>query len=321
VEIPYFFGGDGSTILVPGVMLNETLKALASHNANTLRNFKLEFHIGSISIREIYDAGHQLKIGKFLMENGSGKPIAIGDGLQYAEQMIKQGRRDREEFLYHVPVDLNGLECRWDKILAPEEREEVVCYLIEATEPSKQLEVYSEVLQKIDQIYGTGPNRHPLTTKALRLIPGYSKLRKEILVKYGQFKQSAFGRSFLTTMVGWIFFQLKGNKSKTVKNGYLEQLISNTDTLHIDGRISIVMTGKKENRLVLLEYLRSRELGGDLIYGHHISNESIITCYIQNRNNDHVHFLDGGDGGFTSASIEFKKKRRVNYIQREVIAH
>jgi hypothetical protein len=33
-----------------------------------------------------------------------------------------------------------------------------------------------------------------------------------------------------------------------------------------------------------------------------------MTCYIENRNNKHIHFLDGSNGGYTEAAKELKPK-------------
>ncbi|MBA4058110.1 MAG: hypothetical protein C0490_25560, partial [Marivirga sp.] len=47
---------------------------------------------------------------------------------------------------------------------------------------------------------------------------------------------------------------------------------------------------------------------GKLFFGHHHSKESIMTCYIENMNAKHIHFIDGSDGGYTEAAKEFKQK-------------
>jgi len=48
-------------------------------------------------------------------------------------------------------------------------------------------------------------------------------------------------------------------------------------------------------------------------FWHHVSKESIITCYIENRNSKHIHFVDGADGGYTEAAKAFKAK--LNYLR------
>ncbi len=66
-----------------------------------------------------------------------------------------------------------------------------------------------------------------------------------------------------------------------------------------------------DKRIQFLEYLSMQEKEGNLIYGHHISKESVMTCYIQNRNAKHIHFVDGSDGGYTEAAKEFKMKLKL----------
>jgi hypothetical protein len=63
-----------------------------------------------------------------------------------------------------------------------------------------------------------------------------------------------------------------------------------------------------DKRIQLLSFLTEQEKNGSLIYGHHISKESVMTCYIENRNDKHIHFVDGADGGYTEAAKEIKMK-------------
>ena len=118
---------------------------------------------------------------------------------------------------------------------------------------------------------------------------------------------------FLKTFIGRFYFRynLKINNLRGLD--YLTQLISNADTLNIDGRINTIISGKMDKRIQFLEYLSIQEKEGNLIYGYHINSESIMTCYIENRKEKHIHFVDGSDGGYTEASKEFKLKLKNNY--------
>ncbi len=53
IQIPFFFGGDGGTLLVPEQLLNEILIGLSLHNVNSIKNFGLELHIGSRQVKDI----------------------------------------------------------------------------------------------------------------------------------------------------------------------------------------------------------------------------------------------------------------------------
>ena len=38
------------------------------------------------------------------------------------------------------------------------------------------------------------------------------------------------------------------------------------------------------------------------------SKEALMTCLVFDRQNQHVHFIDGGDGGYALAAKELKKR-------------
>ena len=310
LEIPFFFSGDGGTVLVPGEILDEVLRGLFMHNLNSIKNFNLELHIGSIAVGELIEEGHPIELAKIQFGKGLNKPVIIGDGLRYAEQQIKLSSKETKQEIAAGELNLKGLECRWDKVKPPTDSTEIVCYLIESSQPGNQLEVYRNVLSKIDEIYGTIEKRNPLSLSRMKLLLDFQKLRKEMMAKYGKWKTNYFTVTYLKTLFGKLFFRLTTSGKK-----YLSQVISNADTLIIDGRISTIISGKKEKRIQFLNYLQEEEQNGQLIFGHHISKESIMTCYIENRNEKHTHFIDGSEGGYTEASKEFKKKLKLNTLR------
>jgi hypothetical protein len=309
IEIPFFFGGDGGTFLVPEELLIEVLTALHLHNNNIKKNFGLELHMGSVPIKDIIVAGHYVKIAKVQLGSSFPKSVTVGDGLHFAEQLIKGGRIEQTRDIEKIEeLNMNGLECRWDKIKPPTEENEIVCYLIESLQPEEQIEVYRTVLQKIDEIYGDLEKRNPLSLERMKLLLSFQKIKKEMLLKYGKWKSNYFTISFIKTFLGRLFFRYNWKLRDFEGKAYLSQLISNADTLTIDGRINTIITGKMDKRMLLLSYLKKAEEEGTLIYGHHISKESIMTCYIENRAAKHIHFVDGSDGGYTEAAKELKQK-------------
>lgn len=309
IEIPFFFGGDGGTLLVPPELLSDTIEGLSLHNTNTIKNFGLEMHIGSISIKDVIDAGHYIKIAKVKYGTGFNKPIVIGDGVKYAEQIIKGAKENvPDENKNNGELNLTGLECRWDRIKPPHEENEIVCYLIETIDPAKQIEVYRNVLLKTDEIYGNVNMRNPLSLDRLRLLFKFDKFKKEMLAKYGKWKINSFILAFFRTIIGQYYFKYNIKINNLKGKEYLTQLINNADTLTIDGRINTIISGTMDKRIAFLKYLTEQEKEGNLLYGHHISKESVMTCYIENYNAKHIHFVDGSNGGYTEAAKELKMK-------------
>ena len=59
------------------------------------------------------------------------------------------------------------------------------------------------------------------------------------------------------------------------------------------------IAGTREQQKQLRSYLDTLRDDRKLVYGIHASESAIITCLVFNYNRDHIHFLDGLNGGFT----------------------
>ena len=120
MPVPFFFGGDGATFIVPSVLIEKLMPALLLYKAQTLVNFNLELRIGHVAVQKIYEQGYQLNICKFGFSDIFPIPIILGEGLQYAESVIKgddyllAGHQVQE-----AALDMNGMQCRWDRIPPP----------------------------------------------------------------------------------------------------------------------------------------------------------------------------------------------------------
>jgi len=313
-EIAYFFGGDGGTVIVPEEIIPKIIAGLHAHKLNSLKNFSLELRVGSVTVGDIINAGHELKVAKVEIGKGYNKSVVIGNGLKYAENIIKSNYlRDKGIIEKQMPttygdLNLEGLECRWDRIKPPTSSLEVVCLLIEATNVKQQSIVYKDVMIKLDEIYGEADKRHPININRLQLLTTFLKFRKEMMARYSKWNIWHFSKAFFETLIGRLYFKYNWKVNDLKGQEYLEQVIAFSDTLTIDGRINTIVSGTKENRIRLLEYLNEQEEKGSLVFGHFVSTESIMTCYIENRNNKHIHFLDGSNGGYTEAAKELKPK-------------
>jgi len=102
--------------------------------------------------------------------------------------------------------------------------------------------------------------------------------------------------------MGVIFFRTNRGRQ------YLQQLVEMSDTLVLDGRINTVISGTVAQRLKLEESLNVMEAENEIFYGLHISKASIMSCYVRNMDNAHIHFVDGSEGGYTEAARVLKKK-------------
>jgi hypothetical protein len=309
VEIPYFFGGDGGTVLVPAEILPKVLAGLNAHKQNSEKNFSLQLRIGSLSVAEIRNAGYKVMLAKVEESPGFNKAILIGNGFKYAEYIIKKNSRQINSGNSSLDeLNLEGMECRWDKVKPPASEFEIVCFLIDATHENDQSFLYGTVLKKMDEIYGAIEKRHPITMNMLKLKADMKKVHREMIARYGKWKPFYLLKTSLLSLFGKIFFKYNLTINNLRANDYLTQLITFSEILTIDGRINTIVSGTEKNRREFLEFLQDLEKKGLIVYGHYVSSASIMTCYVQNIYNKHVHFIDGADGGYTEAAKELKPK-------------
>ena len=314
VEIPYFFGGDGGIVIVPATLKEKVIDALNAHRINSYKNLQLDLCIGSMPMSEITAAGFVIRIAKVAITSQFHKAVVVGSGLKYAEREIKASYKKlskADDFFSSTnmaKLNLEGLECRWNTIKPRREGLEVVCYLVEATDPKLQLEIYSGILKKMEEAYGTDKVRHPLSTNKLKLVTSLKKFQREMKAKYHLKRPLYILKLLFQSILGRFYFKYN-LKINNLKGGdYLSQVIAYADTLTIDGRINTIVSGSVANRERFIDFLNIEEAKGTIIYGHHISSESIMTCYIEDMNNKHTHFVDGADGGYTEAAKQLKSK-------------
>jgi len=303
-RVPFFFGGDGATLIVPPSMVEPILQALYQHRDNTLRNFNLELRVGSVPVADIYANGHKLAVAKARMTDAFTIPVVLGQGLQYAEKVIKG-----EDFMLSLPqsdetaLNLDGMECRWDAIKPPEDAQEVLCLLVIIRAADRQPEICRSVLRAIDGFFGTPQARSPISIERMRLKPTLGRITREMRARLGKFDLAYLLENWLRTLIGFIYLGYVEAGKK-----YLVGIAQLSDTLVIDGRINTVIAGTLKQRRQLVEVLDRMEGDGDIHYGLHVCGESVMSCYVRDRSNDHIHFIDGIGGGYTQAATVLKRK-------------
>lgn len=303
LTLPFFFGGDGATFIIPPSIQEACKKALVLHQENSKKNFNLLLRVGQVPVEEVYASGHELKVTKLKTSQLFAIPVMLGTGLSYAEKLIK-----KEDYRLPQPesaleeLDMTGMECRWDKIKPPATYDEVVSLIVVARNNQEQATVFSKVVQQLDRIYGDPEKRKPISVSQLKLKATVEKISREMKAKLGGYRPLYLFQKLLTTLLGPYYFRTRKGKS------YLQQLVQLSDTLVIDGRINTVISGTTAQRRELESALDEMEKSGDIYYGLFVSRESVLSCYVRNMNEKHIHFVDGSDGGYTRAAGVLKKK-------------
>jgi hypothetical protein len=306
ITVPFFFGGDGASFIIPPTLLDTVMRALIQHKENTKTNFNLDLRIGQVPVVNIYEEGHELKISKLRTSGLFAIPVLLGNGLTYAEKKIKgPDYKFATTPVAEDELDLSGMQCRWDKIKPPENFYEVVSLLAVAREGVNQSSVFKKVMDKVDAIYGTPQRRSPISVEKLKLKTTLAKIGLEVRTRMGGLRPFSMLQIWIRSTLGYFYFKTKKGRV------YLHNMVAMSDTLVIDGRINTVISGTSEQRQLLETELMKIERDGEILYGLYVSKESVMSCYVRDLKDGHVHFVDGAEGGYTKAAGVIKQKNKA----------
>ena len=115
-----------------------------------------------------------------------------------------------------------------------------------------------------------------------------------------------FVRMLLLNLAGVYLFARKMDTKAVRWSHYPDEMVENTDFRKFDGMLRMVMDGSEAQYGDLRGYLEGQHREGRLVYGMHKSSEALLTCIVFSYNGNHVHFVDGSDGGYAMAARDLK---------------
>ena len=307
-KVPYFFGGDGATFLVPEDLLTDLLEVLDRYKLHISNRISLSLKVGAHSMKGVLDKGHTIRIAKFAVNDLLTLPIVLGTGIKYAEQVIKNlldDEEEKEQFAVEV-VNLQGMECRWDEIAPPHQEDKVICLVAYCQEEDQQGRVYADVLKAIDESIGDYNSRQPLSRPRLKLDLAIGKVKKEMKARLASFTFWDLFKEWMLTLFGPYYFKYTNNGKK-----YLNSLMQLSHTLMFDGTFNCVLSADMDGVERLTSRLDLLEQNSSFCYGLHVTHASVMSCYVVDKERDHAHFVDGTEGGFTKAATVLKGKMKA----------
>lgn len=302
IEVPFVYGGDGSSILVPQSILDESLRALVAVKNSVEKEFGMTLRVGAVPMRTIRDHGYDIRVAKFHVVNGYPQAIFIDSGLYQAEKLVKSNKFLTRKHAHKIPFQFDGLTCRWDIIPPPPGYSEVLCLIVVVNNFKRHQELYKKIISKITVIYGNFANRHPINIDVVMQNMRLKSLVRESYQKYGKLDSLYVVTRALVTL--W-----EGLKKQVVgKGGSYDFFMTATDTLKMDGKLCTIIAGNPEQREQLVAFLEAEEATGSITFGYAVTPSTTITCLIHEEEDDYINFIDGTDGGYVKAATMIKLK-------------
>ncbi len=312
LDIPFVFGGDGATLLCPAHLRARLEPALQGLMRRASEGFDLGMRAGIVPLDELYAAGHEVRIARYQASEFASFAMFAGDGVSVGEDWVKDPVRGRQ---YAVEpgtgeADFRGFECRWQPI--PSRRGVVVALLVQATQADRTAaaETYRHVIEGVDRRVVSPPidparlnlasDSKSFDTEA-RLLSGSSSGLKASIAKARAKTLNAVGSALLRS--GKHFADFDGAR-------YRDEVVENSDYRKFDDTLRMILDVTEDERKALLSFLEEEHRLGKIVYGTHAAASALMTCAVRSHEGDHVHFLDGNDGGYALAAKQLKAQRK-----------
>ncbi|MFV2032299.1 MAG: DUF3095 domain-containing protein [Gammaproteobacteria bacterium] len=310
-EIPYVFGGDGATLLTPPHRVDACKKTLLGVRHLAEAKFNLSLRVGLVPVARINASDrHKVMVAKYQISPSNVLATFSGGGIELAERWIKSN----SDYLItdthdDEPPDLSGLSCRWEPLAS--ENGVMLSILMQAIADNEgaKARLYGRLIDAIGEISAEATNEgKPICDNNMRFRWPPRGLGSEIDATVGGRSRIFWAlRLYLYSLFQWLLDRFDLTVGGYRGRQYRVELRGNTDYRRFDDTLRILLDCTVAQADEIEKMLAVYAGRGELVYGLHRADSALMTCLVFNlEKGEHIHFVDGNDGGFTSAAKNLK---------------
>lgn len=317
-RLPYVFGGDGALLLIPPARLGRVTAALNRLAWLAQDELGLSLRAAAVSVEELVRRGFDVRVAKYALSADVHLAMFAGRGVDEAVRLAKDEATEARYSLVkdrppstHAPV--RGLHCRWEPL--DNRNGEIAAIIVKAADPSyaKQAEVYRAFLGLLESVCGDLDTR-PVSEESLHLAADPASFAPEATLHAGRrdglshrLRVAAIG---LVNRMGRTLIRRRRKLGGFDGARYPAAVVANSDFRKFDGALRMVLDLSPGQRARIEHYLEEHFRANELVYGLAVSQTALMTCLVYDRQRDHVHFVDGADGGYTEAARQLRERAR-----------
>jgi len=316
IRIPFLFGGDGAVVMVPPEYAAKARTELARVRGMAARDFDLTMRVGLVPVKALRRLGRDVLVGRYEPTPGNSFGVFLGGGVGLLEDSIRGRGSNDLAALADVPaalddgapVDLEGLSCRWDTLHSA--RGAMLTLILQGGTD------LSDVHARVAALAGPDAQTRPVSqdTLKLRWPPPDFMLEARARRRGGSLVLWAC-RVLIDTLVARVLLARAKPTGSFDPQRYRAEMVTNTDFCKYDETVCLVIDCPRAAIEAIKGYLEQIAPARGIRYGIHVSQTALMTCLVTSAADSlHVHFVDGGAGGYTSASLSLKsaaKERRA----------
>lgn len=318
-EWPFVFGGDGASLLVDSANLPEVEAALVKTRSLAQNDFDLELRIGFVPVSDIRSRGADVLLARYEASPGNSFALFGGGGVELADQLVKADKHAeryavRDYTLEGLP-DLTGLSCRWEPL--PTQKGSILCLLIKpnAKDFHGKQKVLSSFLTKLTGVLGTALSQaSPVNTRSLRFSWPPKGLSSEAkATRADKLYWQRFLEIYIKSFIQWVMERYALSRWGYDAKVYRDEMSTNSDFCKYDDVLRMVLDCTPTQVEKIKKILERMHLNDELDFGFFETEQALMTCLVFDLDSSqHVHFVDGDNGGFSSASREFKQQMALH---------
>jgi len=312
LELPYVFGGDGATLLIPDSRRAVCEAALRGVRKLAHTAFELELRVGIVAVSELNDAGHAVQVARFRSSQHVRLAMLRGSGIAQAERWVKDkehGARFAVSAEGPDAASFEGFECRWQPV--PSRRGHIVSLIVQALDATdaERAASYRHTITTLEAALEEDAG-HPISLRGLRLGTLFGSYGIEARLRSGAAEGEAFraaqAHARKKSLIGRVLIAFGASAGGFDGKAYPKELVENSDFRKFDEALRMVLDLSDEQLRVIEAELERARSEGHLAYGIHRAPSALITCFLRSYSGDHVHFIDGSDGGYALAARQLK---------------
>lgn len=306
-DLPFVFGGDGAAVAVPPDRADAARQALASTRAWVRTNMDLDLRVALVPVGEIRAAGHDIRVGRYQPSEQVSYAMFSGGGVHWAEQQMKEGRYGIDERFSNGQPDLTGLSCRWNPVRS---RNGLIVSIIALPVEGADADAFRALVTEVVAIAGEGERGgHPLPVEGppVNLSPGACRVEVRAAPPGLPRLRKALRIAFEVIMIS-LLSRFNRKAGSFDPRRYRQDVSANSDFRKYDDGLKMTVDIDRRRLDLIRARLEDGERAGICQFGIHEQETALVTCLVPTPlSRDHMHFIDGGSGGYAMAAARLKK--------------
>ncbi|WP_246102123.1 DUF3095 domain-containing protein [Methylobacterium terricola] len=310
-DLPFVFGGDGASVLVAPDEAETAKGALAATVTWARDAMGLSLRAALVPVSEIRAAGHAVEVARYAPSPDIAYAMFMGGGLAFAEHALKQGRHAVAAAPAGAQPDLTGLTCRFEPARARHGL--ILSVLVVAAEGADREAARAAIADAVRLAAEAPANGNPLPPGAPPLRWPPAGFAHEVRARGPLRGSRALRRLHVlgTTLLATAIFRLGLSVGAFSAPRYLDELVANADFRKYDDGLRMTIDCGPDLAARIEAQLQAAEAAGLVRFGLHRQAAALTTCITPvAAQADHVHFVDGEDGGYARAAQALKAKIR-----------